>query len=272
MEYNNEKTDTKFTKFATRKNNPYGHINDFVNLSEETQGDAHKVISPLAAELNSKGKQFGTTTDVNGNTYDFEVFGDSTYRVTNVEKLKDCVKEVASDRNPNKNSRYSMGDTRNNRDNSSIYNESDRNRSTSDENVEFSSKEQKQQKDNGYRLSDTEQEKNNKGLDNSSFFKDNQGRKLTEQQTNYFKDSKIRNKNGNKQEIVISVGKDNQPEDKIKIKYDENNPNEFYEEGSTFNTSGMIGYVIKIIILIVLIIIFFNTKLLRKFHFSISKK
>lgn len=71
---------------------------------------------------------------------------------------------------------------------------------------------------------------------------------------------------------MISVGKDNQPEDKIKIKYDENNPNEFYEEGSTFNTSGMIGYVIKIIILIVLIIIFFNTKLLRKFHFSISKK
>lgn len=79
-------------------------------------------------------------------------------------------------------------------------------------------------------------------------------------------------KDGNKQEIVISVSKDDQPKDSIKIKYDENNPKEFYEEGSTFNTSGMIGYVVKIIILIVLIIIFFNTKLLRKFHFSISKK
>lgn len=198
MEYNNnEKANTKFTKFATRENNPYGHIKDFVNLSEETQADAHKVISPLAAELNSKGKQFGTTTDVNGNTYDFEVFGDSTYRVINVEKLKDSVKEVASERNPNKNSRYSMGNTRNNRDNSSIYNESDRNRSSSDENVEFSSKEQKQQKDNGYRLSNTEQEKNNKGLNNSSFSKDNQGRTLTKQQKDYFKDSKLRDKNGN---------------------------------------------------------------------------
>lgn len=75
-------------------------------------------------------------------------------------------------------------------------------------------------------------------------------------------------KKGNSQEIVVSVSTDSSPEQEIKIKYDEKNPQEFYEEGMTFTKSGIIWYIVKIVAIILLIILFFNKKLLSYIHIS----
>ncbi len=77
--------------------------------------------------------------------------------------------------------------------------------------------------------------------------------------------------NGQKREIVTSIFKDKTPKDKIKIKYDKNNPNNFYEEGLTMEKEGIIWYIVKIIILILLVLLFFNKKLLSKIKPSTSK-
>ena len=78
-------------------------------------------------------------------------------------------------------------------------------------------------------------------------------------------------KNEKRQEIIISISKDEQPEQEIKIKYDENNPQEFFEEGQTYDKSGIIWYVVKIVLVILLIILFCNKKLLSKINISSSR-
>ena len=50
--------------------------------------------------------------------------------------------------------------------------------------------------------------------------------------------------------------------DSIKIMYDENNPQEFYQEGNTLSKSGIIWYFVKILLLIGVIVLFFS--LLRR--------
>lgn len=72
-------------------------------------------------------------------------------------------------------------------------------------------------------------------------------------------------KKGNKHEIVTSCN-----EDIINIKYDENNPQEFFEDGQTYEKNDIMWYGIKVIILILLIALFFNKKLLGKMHISLS--
>lgn len=90
--------------------------------------------------------------------------------------------------------------------------------------------------------------------------------KLDSEESDVFDDYiyTFKDKSGNDQKITISVPKDRNPEDELKIKYDENNPQEYYEEGGTYNKSDIIWYVVKIIAMILLIVLFFNKKLLRK--------
>ena len=75
-------------------------------------------------------------------------------------------------------------------------------------------------------------------------------------------------KNGNNQEITYSVPKDEIPKNEINIKYNENNPQEYFEEGTTMNKSGIILFVVKAVALILLIVLFFNKKLLSKINIS----
>ncbi len=78
-------------------------------------------------------------------------------------------------------------------------------------------------------------------------------------------------KKGNRQEIVVSGYEDEVPEPSIKIKYNEKNPQEYYEDSATYGVVGISFVVIKIIILMVLLTLFFNKNLLSKTHISISK-
>lgn len=76
----------------------------------------------------------------------------------------------------------------------------------------------------------------------------------------------FKDKQGRQQEIVVSVSKNETPKDKIKLKYNEHNPQEYYEEGATIDTLGVVGYVVIMITMIPLIILFFNKKLLSQVH------
>lgn len=78
-------------------------------------------------------------------------------------------------------------------------------------------------------------------------------------------------KQGRQQEIIVSVSKDNEPKQEIKIKYNENNPQEYFEEGSTMDKSGIIWYIVKVVAMVLLIILFFNKKLLSKINISASR-
>ena len=81
-------------------------------------------------------------------------------------------------------------------------------------------------------------------------------------------------KNGTRQEIIKSLPKDGivQPELEMTIKYNENNPQDYYNEGATLDKSEMIWYTVKIVALILLIVLFLNKKLLNKINFLVLKK
>lgn len=76
---------------------------------------------------------------------------------------------------------------------------------------------------------------------------------------------------GQQQEIIVSISKDKAAEQEIKIKYNENNPQEFYEEGTTYTKSDIIWYIVKIVIMILLIVLFCNKKILNKMNISVSR-
>lgn len=94
-----------------------------------------------------------------------------------------------------------------------------------------------------------------------------------EQESDVFKDCiyTFTDKNGKQQEIVISISKDEQPEREVKIKYNEKDPQDYYQESSVLDKSGIIWYIVKIVAILVLIILFFNKKLLSKVNISASK-
>ena len=71
---------------------------------------------------------------------------------------------------------------------------------------------------------------------------------------------------GNQHEIIVSAEGYNH--DDVKVKYNENNPQEFYTEGMLLTKSSIIWVVVKIIALILLICLFFNKKLLSKIGIS----
>ena len=82
-------------------NNPYGHIEEFMKLSTKEKCEAHRVISSQAILSYSEGLIYDVVIDVNGNLYYFEIFSDSSYRVTDVKKSKESIKEVANETNTN---------------------------------------------------------------------------------------------------------------------------------------------------------------------------
>ena len=75
-------------------------------------------------------------------------------------------------------------------------------------------------------------------------------------------------KDGNTQEVIVSVSRESEPKESIKVKYNENNPQEYYEEGATLDKSGMILYGVKVLVMILLIVLFFNKKLLSRVNIS----
>ena len=77
-------------------------------------------------------------------------------------------------------------------------------------------------------------------------------------------------KNGEQQKIIVSVSKDDTPKQEIKIKYNENDPQDYYEEGSILDKSGIIWYVVKIVALVLLILLFLNKKILSKINLSVK--
>lgn len=76
---------------------------------------------------------------------------------------------------------------------------------------------------------------------------------------------------GRRQEIIVSISKETEPEEEIKIKYNENNPQDYYVEGSIMNRNEFIWYVVKVIVMVLLIILFFNKNLLNKINISTKK-
>lgn len=77
---------------------------------------------------------------------------------------------------------------------------------------------------------------------------------------------------GRTQIITEFVSKDETPANEISIKYNEDDPQKYYGEGATLKISGSIFYLVKIIILVVLIVLFFNKNLLSKIHISVSSR
>lgn len=67
------------------------------------------------------------------------------------------------------------------------------------------------------------------------------------------------------------TSKDEIVKDEIKIKYNENNPQDYYGEGSTLDKLGVIWYIVKIIALIISIFLLFNENILNKINLSIKK-
>lgn len=133
-------------------------------MPQEQQEEAHRVISPLAAKYAGIEEAY-SATDINGKTYKFDIFEDGNYRVSEVIKLKSKSKEVANERNPNTNSRYSMASFEQQRNNSSNDNRSNRNNGTSKQDVKISPSEQEQSQD---RISNQTQSRDNRELENSS--------------------------------------------------------------------------------------------------------
>ena len=79
-------------------------------------------------------------------------------------------------------------------------------------------------------------------------------------------------KSGKEYEITEIIARENGIDDTIKIKYDENNPQEYYSEGATLDKKEIIWYIVKIVLLVLLIVLFFNKKLLSKIGISVTNK
>lgn len=165
MSYNNTK---QTTMFATEKNNPYGHVKEFVKLKQETQEEAHRVISPVAAKL-SGTEEVGAATDINGNTYKFDIFEDGIYRVSEVIKLKENIMEVADEIYSNGNRENIERYTEHGQNINGSNNESNRYDGASPKTSKISTREQRQQRNNENGILTKTQSRNNRELDNSSF-------------------------------------------------------------------------------------------------------
>ena len=84
----------------------------------------------------------------------------------------------------------------------------------------------------------------------------------------YYKYTFIDN-NGNVVEIEDHTDKENIPEETIQIRYNKNNPQDYYYvDGSIYTTTDYVWFAIKLVIMTLLIILFFNTKLLSRIHVS----
>ena len=84
-------------------NNLYGHSKEFIKLPNRQKEEAYRVISSLALKFAGIEESY-STTDINGNTYDFEVFSDGNFRIIRMEVFKENNKEVLDERYSKKNS------------------------------------------------------------------------------------------------------------------------------------------------------------------------
>ena len=75
-------------------------------------------------------------------------------------------------------------------------------------------------------------------------------------------------KNEKQQEIVVYFTEGETVEENIKIKYNENNPQNYYTKGMLMDTKGIIWYIVKIVAIILLVILFSNKKMLSKINIS----
>jgi len=194
MSYNT-KNKKASSRYATVDNNPYGHVEDFVMMSQKQQAEAHRVISPKASELATLGEEYGSATDINGNTYYFDVLEDGNYRVDRVSKHRDIVEEVANETDTNRDSRYSLESEKHGQRHSDRNTQSTRDNGTSRGVSKLYSTKSGQQRSNEERQTSKESSRNRE-LDNSSFSYDNKDKKLTKEQQEFFKDSKARDDKG----------------------------------------------------------------------------
>lgn len=77
-------------------------------------------------------------------------------------------------------------------------------------------------------------------------------------------------KNGKEQEIVMSIAEDEVPKQTVKIKYNEKKPQDFYEETAILSKKDITWYIVRVVILVLLIFLFFNKKILNKLNLSVS--
>lgn len=102
IEYNLDRNNVNIYEIRERDySNPYGHIKEFMKLDYKTRFNAHRVVSNKVVLAYSDGLIYDVAIDVNGNLYYFEIFSDSSYRITNIEKSKENIKEVANETNIN---------------------------------------------------------------------------------------------------------------------------------------------------------------------------
>lgn len=85
------------------KANKYGHVREFDKLLKNQKQEAYRVISPLAIKFAGIEESY-SAIDINGNVYDFEIFLDGNFRITNIEKYSDNSKEVSYETKINRNS------------------------------------------------------------------------------------------------------------------------------------------------------------------------
>ena len=83
--------------------NKYGHVREFDKLLKNQKQEAYRVISPLAIKFAGIEESY-SAIDINGNTYDFEIFQDGNYRIIRIELFKENNKEVLDERYSKKNS------------------------------------------------------------------------------------------------------------------------------------------------------------------------
>lgn len=173
---------------------------DLFNLDYKDMKRVISIGSKYALEAQRLGFDNYTFNDDNYN-YDFKIINkkNNAFGITHMEAIDNSVRrdvneriEKQNNRLPNRNSTHEEG-----------YNDSNiesiKNRESSKENAKLPTRKQKQQTTNENRQSIKDKKNNSRELDNSSFShtKDNQGRTLSKQQQEYFKDSKVRDDEGN---------------------------------------------------------------------------
>ena len=219
MEYNNStnEADTRFSKNTgiTRKfnsiqeaidNNPkkaeYAKYNtslDFFNLDYAEMKKAIAIGSKYALEAQQLGFDNYSFNDEKY-IYDIDIINkeNNTFGITNMYEISP-EKEAIINESINKQDSGEVDESSKYvKANDTEYSEPITNRTTNEENVGLSGSKQKQFSTNENRQSiKSENNNNQKELDNSSFSYDSQGRALSKQQQEYFKDSKVRDEKGN---------------------------------------------------------------------------
>lgn len=79
-------------------------------------------------------------------------------------------------------------------------------------------------------------------------------------------------KEGKQQEITYSVSRGETPEKEINIRYNEKDPQDYYSKGQIITKWGVVWYIVKIVAVILLVLLFFNEKLLKKIRITSGSK